>query len=49
MKLSPEKIKELEEAKYVVVFEREPQIDDSFTIGEVTFVAKKKEFKIVVL
>lgn len=49
MKLTKEKIKELEESKYIVSFEREPEIGDAFSIGEVTFEARKREYKIVVI
>lgn len=49
MKLTEKSIKELETAKYVVSFEREPLVGDAFSIGDVTFEARKREYKIVVL
>lgn len=49
MKLTTEQIKQIEDSAYVVVFDKEPQEGDTFSVGTVVFTATNKEQRIKVL
>jgi hypothetical protein len=49
MKLTEEQIKEIENSYGVAIFEKRPEIGDTFKIGDVVFEARKETFKLIVV